>query len=115
MKRQFKDFLEDILDEVKIIHLALDGVDFQNFKSNIVLVRAVMKSLEIIGEAVSHVPEEVRIKYSYVEWRRIKGFRDVVTHKYWAIDLHYVWDIIENKLEILKEQIEEIMKKEDLL
>jgi len=112
MKRQFNDFLNDILFEIEIIEKATIDLTLNEFKNDIVIIRAVTKSLEIIGEAVSNVPNEIREKYGEVEWRRIKGFRDVVTHQYWNIDLTYEWNIIKTKLTVLKNQIKEIIEKE---
>lgn len=114
MKRQFNDFLKDILIEINIIKDATEEISFEEFKSNPILTRAISRSLEIIGEAVSNVPNEIKDKYSDVEWRKIKGFRDIITHRYWSIDLYYEWDIIKTKLDILENQIKQILKKEKI-
>jgi uncharacterized protein with HEPN domain len=72
-------------------------------------MRAVVRSLEIIGEAVKNVPIEVKEKYPDVEWRKIAATRDVIIHRYFGIDYETIWDIIFNKLPTLKMQIEAIM------
>jgi uncharacterized protein with HEPN domain len=82
MKRQFNDFLNDIINEIEIIEKATKDVSLKDFENNKILIRGVTKSLEIIEEAVSNVPQEIKDKYGEVEWRKIKGFRDVVTHQY---------------------------------
>ena len=70
-----------------------------------------MLFLEIIGEAANQVPEEIKKKHSKIPWRDIQDFRIVVAHKYWKINLERIWDIIENKLQDLREQIEDLLKK----
>lgn len=114
MKRQFKDFLKDIVFEIKLINKITKNLTLKKFREDIIKIRAVTKSLEIIGEAVSNIPTELKEKYPKVEWRKIKGFRDVVTHQYWSVDIAYEWYIIENKLNILEKQIKEIIKQEKL-
>ncbi|HDY67095.1 MAG: DUF86 domain-containing protein [Candidatus Scalindua sediminis] len=64
---------------------------------------AVMRNLEIIGEAVKHIPADVRRKYKSVEWKKIAGLRDIVVHEYFGINEKIIWDVIENKIPTLKE------------
>jgi uncharacterized protein with HEPN domain len=71
---------------------------------------AVLRNLEIIGEAVKHVPEETRQKYPQVKWRKIAGFRDVVAHNYFGVSDEIVWDVIENIIPDLLKQVREILK-----
>jgi uncharacterized protein with HEPN domain len=70
---------------------------------------AVMRNLEIIGEAVKHIPADVRRKYKSVEWKKIAGLRDIVVHEYFGINEKIIWDVIENKIPTLKEEIEIIL------
>lgn len=113
MKRQFKEFLKDILLEIDVIQKSTKNISFEEFVENEIIVRAVTRSFEIIGEAVSNVPIEIKNKYSHIPWRDIKDFRNVIVHQYWSIDYTAEWKIIQNKLDPLKEQIIDILK-EDL-
>jgi len=70
---------------------------------------AVAYNLQIIGEATKNIPEEIRSQYPQVEWRKIAGLRDIIAHKYFSIDEEIIWDIIQNKLSILLEQIQNIL------
>jgi len=70
---------------------------------------AVLKALENIGEAVKHIPEEVRNLYP-LDWRKIAGLRDIIAHEYFNIDYEIIWDIIKNKLPELKTAIITIIK-----
>jgi len=113
MKREFKIFLQDILNEIFRIKKFTKNLDFKNFKSDEKTIYAVTRSLEIIGEATSQIPIEIRKKYSNINWKEIKGFRDKIVHKYWGVDLEIEWDIIVNELDILKKQIKQIIEKEN--
>ncbi len=73
------------------------------------IIDAAVRNLEIIGEAISQIPEDVKQKYSGVPWQEIKDFRNVVIHKYYRVDIDILWDIIQHKLDGLNDQIEEIL------
>jgi uncharacterized protein with HEPN domain len=62
---------------------------------------AVLRNLEIIGEAVKNISEETRQKYPDIKWRKIAGFRDVVAHGYFGVNDETVWDIVENEIPAL--------------
>jgi uncharacterized protein with HEPN domain len=66
---------------------------------------AVVRNLEIIGEAVKHIPEAVRKNSAEVEWRKIAGLRDILIHEYYGVDAAIIWDIVENKLVALDKAI----------
>lgn len=70
------------------------------------------RSLEIIGEATKNVPEELRIKYPLVEWRKMAGIRDKIIHDYFGIDYDIIWETIELKIPVLNEWLEIIIEKE---
>lgn len=71
---------------------------------------AVLRNLEIIGEAAKSVPDEVRQRFPAVEWRKISGFRDIAAHQYFSISDSIVWDIVENKIPELDKQIFAVLK-----
>ena len=109
MSRSLKLYLEDILKS---------GNKVLDFTANMTieeLVRdertfdAVAHLLQIIGEATKNIPEEIRSQYPQVEWRKIAGLRDIIAHAYFSIDEEIIWDIIQNKLSILLEQIQNIL------
>jgi uncharacterized protein with HEPN domain len=76
------------------------------------LRRAFVRSLEVIGEAVKHVPEELRDKYDHVEWRAIAGMRDRLIHGYFGVDYELVWDAAVNRVPRLQEEIQQIVDRE---
>jgi uncharacterized protein with HEPN domain len=73
-------------------------------------VDAVLRNLEVIGEAVKQLPAEMRSAHPDVEWQKIAGLRDVLIHAYFGIDLDIVWDVVSNKLPGLERRIREIMQ-----
>jgi uncharacterized protein with HEPN domain len=68
--------------------------------------------LQIIGEAVKNIPQEIRLKYSEVEWRKIAGLRDILAHAYFSIEDEIVWDIVETKIPPLLIIVERILEAE---
>lgn len=109
MKRKFDLYLKDILESIERIQDYVHSVDVEEFAKSPITIDAVMRNLEIIGEAATQIPAEVKDQHKEVPWRDIQDFRIVVAHKYWKINIDRVWDIIENKLDVLKEQIENIL------
>ncbi|HEC86588.1 MAG TPA: DUF86 domain-containing protein, partial [Thermoplasmatales archaeon] len=62
----------------------------------------VIRNLEIIGEAVKNLPDDIKKDYPEVEWRKIAGLRDILIHAYFGVDLEVIWDIVKNKVPELK-------------
>ena len=71
---------------------------------------AVLRNLEVIGEAVKNISEETRITYPNVKWRKIAGFRDIVAHEYFGVNEETVWDIVRNQIPDLLEIVKTMLK-----
>lgn len=83
---------------------------FNDFLKDEKSIDAVTRNFEIIGEAISNLPEDFKKKYPNVSWRNIKDMRNSVIHQYWKVDLEIEWEFIETKLDILEKQIKEILE-----
>lgn len=71
--------------------------------------RAIVRSLEVIGEAVKKLPPELRAKYPHVEWSDIAGMRDVLIHNYFGIDYDIVWEVLQEHIPDLQHELERII------
>ena len=109
MPRDYKVYLEDIIEAIRKIHFFITDLSLQTFSSDIKTFDAVIRNLEIIGEATKRVPEEIRLRYPDVEWKRIAGLRDILAHEYFGVDPEIIWDIIQNKLPVLEKQIMQML------
>ena len=112
LKRDYKLFITDIRDCAnRILDYTMDK-SFDEFIENQMLLDAVVRNLEIIGEATKNLPNDIRQKYPQVEWRKIAGLRDIVIHGYFGIDYEILWDIIQNKIPDLVVKIQEVIEGE---
>ncbi|HOK66862.1 MAG TPA: DUF86 domain-containing protein [Anaerohalosphaeraceae bacterium] len=82
MPRQYKIYLQDILEAADKTCRYTEGMTYQTFCENSLVVDAVVRNLQIIGEAAKKIPKEVRQAHSRVEWQKIAGLRDILTHEY---------------------------------
>lgn len=112
MSRDYRLFLSDISDCCHKIERYTKDMAQEQFIANDMAFDAVMRNLEIIGEAMRHIPEEVRLRHSEVPWRTIVAFRNIVIHEYFGIDEDIVWDVVENKIPELLKQIEGVIAAE---
>ena len=110
MPRDYKLYLEDILEAIQKIEIYTQNLEYSEFREDSLRVDAVLHNLMIISEAVKQIPEDLRGKYSFVEWRKISGFRDIVAHQYFGVSLEIVWDIVQNKLPGLRDQASQILE-----
>ncbi len=111
-KRDYKLFITDIRDCANRILDYTGGKSFEEFTKDQMLIDAVVRNLEIIGEATKNLPDEIRQKYPKIEWRKIVGLRDIVIHGYFGVDNEILWDIIQNKIPDLVVKIQEVLKGE---
>lgn len=111
MSRDFSLYIEDILESCHRIVLYTGGMTFAAFAKDNLVYDAVLRNVEVIGEAVKRIPTGIRNQHPEVDWRRIAGMRDIVAHHYFSIHDEIVWDIVENKIPVLAEQMKQILNK----
>lgn len=107
-KRDIRLFVKDILDCIDKIERYIKGMTFKEFLNNDMVVDAVIRNLEIIGEASKNIPELVRLQYGEIPWKRIIGFRNIAIHKYFSVDLEIIWTIAKNQLAETKPKIRQM-------
>lgn len=109
-KREFRDYLFDIFDTIEKIEGFTQDLSFEAFAEDEMRVFAVVRALEIIGEAAKNIPVDVKENYPSVPWKEMAGTRDKLIHFYFGVNLNVVWKTIIRDLPPLKEQISEILK-----
>jgi uncharacterized protein with HEPN domain len=108
MPRDYRVYLDDILDSIKTIEEFVGNIDYPTFAKDRKTFDAVIRNLEIIGIAIKNIPEHIRVKSPNVQWMKIASFRDVLAHEYFRVDKEIIWDVVKNKLPQLKKEIEAI-------
>ena len=109
MKRDYSLYLNDILDSILKIEEFVGSMGYEEFVEDDKTSSAVVRKVEIIGEASKNIPEEIRQKYKDVPWSDMAKTRDKITHFYFGIDYEIVWKVIKDRLPALKEQIKKML------
>jgi len=109
-KRGDKEILKDILEAINRIKIYTKGMDYETFLLDTKTQDAVIRNIEIIGEAVKLLSPQIKEKYNSIPWKNIAGMRDKLIHFYFGINLDIVWDVAKNKVLELENPIKEILK-----
>ena len=110
MKRDCRDYVCDILNSIKDIEDFVCGMSFEQFAFDRKTTNAVIRSLEVIGEAVKKIPQEVKNKYPDIPWKYMAGMRDKLIHEYHGVDLEIVWKVIKEELPPLEVKFKQILE-----
>ncbi len=108
MKRDYATFLDDVNESIEKIEEYTHKLSFEEFKGNSAIQDAVLRRLEIIGEAVKHIPLQIKQTHHDVPWREIAGLRDVLIHGYFSVSMQQVWNTVKNDLPELKKSVNRI-------
>ena len=112
MSRSLRLYFDDILISCDKITRYTQGLNYDSFIADELRFDGVIRNLQIIGEAVKQIPQEMRNKYPQIEWRKIAGLRDILVHTYFSLENETIWDIIKTKIDPLKEEIKVIIIQE---
>jgi len=112
IKREFILYLEDMLHSMGRIEEYLGGLDFRKFKQTYIVVDAIIRNFEIIGEASKNIPTDVHKKYPEIPWRKMYGLRNLIAHEYFGIDYEMIWEIARKNLPQNRIDLIEIIRKE---
>ena len=112
MKRETGDYIEDILEAMTNAIEFTKGMSYDEFVKDTQTVYAVIRTIEIIGEAVKNIPEDVRRKYPDIPWRGMAGMRDKVIHAYFGVKIERVWEVVKRDIPNLKPKFEKMLMEE---
>jgi len=98
-------YLEDIIEACDKILLYTQDTSFDEIKSDSMLFDAVVRNIEIVGEAAKNVPDSIRQDTQEVPWKEIAAMRDILAHAYFGVDPEIVWDVVKTKVEPLKKTL----------
>jgi|SRR3989338_4911594 len=105
-------YLRDILESIKLLKKYTEGIEEAEFNKDFELQDAVTRRLEIVGEAVKHIPLRTRNQFKNIPWQKIAGMRDMLTHEYFGVNPHRVWKTIKEDLPDLENKITKILASE---
>ncbi|MBN1455569.1 MAG: DUF86 domain-containing protein [Methanomicrobia archaeon] len=108
MRREIGDYIQDIIDSLDKIMKFVEGMSYDDFEHDDKTVFAVVRALEIIGEAVKNIPDEVRERYPEIPWKDMAGMRDKLIHSYFGLRLERVWETVQEEIPPLKPLFERI-------
>lgn len=108
-KKDDKIFLQHILDSIRYIESHTKNISKESFFRDIKTQDAVVRRVEIIGEAVKNLSDGLKYRHIYIDWGDIAGTRDIVVHEYFDVNLDIIWDTVKNNIPSLKKEIQEIL------
>ncbi|MGA2939031.1 MAG: DUF86 domain-containing protein [Syntrophobacteraceae bacterium] len=111
MKRDYRDYLEDILAAIDESAEFTGNISFEVFTQDRKTINAVVRSLEVLGEAARRIPDHLRAEVPDVPWKYMAGMRNKLIHEYFGVDLSIVWTVIKIELPPLRPKIEHLLEK----
>jgi len=110
MNRNYQIYLRDILENMDLAEHFIENLSHDGFSKDRKTVYAVLRCIEIIGEAAKNIPAEMRRAHPEIPWKEMAGMRDKITHFYFGVDMHKVWLVLREDIPRIKPQIEKILE-----
>ena len=111
MSKEPIEFLRHIYDECRYLLSVNRDLSKDDFLEDETLKRAVVRSLEIIGEATKKIPADFKVKWNSINWKNMAGMRDRLIHDYMGVNYVIVWDVFKNKIPELYDEIQGVINK----
>ncbi|MHA1973342.1 MAG: HepT-like ribonuclease domain-containing protein [Candidatus Hodarchaeales archaeon] len=111
MRRDTGDYIEDIINAIDKALKFIEGMSYDVFVKDDRTIFAVIRAIEIIGEAVKNISDDIKEEYPEIPWKAMAGMRDKVIHGYFGVDTKVVWNTVQKRLIELRPIFEEISKR----
>lgn len=108
--RDITDYLQDILDAINDVEIFTASITYEQFTKDRKTLNAVVRSIEVIGEASKRLPDTLKAKYSELPWREITGMRDKLIHAYFGIDTETIWQTAKEDIPSMKKSIKKMIE-----
>lgn len=112
-QRDFTDYLQDILDAINNIEEFVDDMSFEQFVKDKKTLHAVVRNIEIIGEASKNIPDSVKAKHKELPWKKMTGMRDKLIHGYFGVDVETLWKAVKENIPPLKKSVQKMLKDQE--
>lgn len=110
MKREISDYLKDIVESIEKAIKFVEGITYDEFVQDDKTIFALIRALEVIGEAVKNVPQELREKYADIPWKEMTGMRDKLIHQYFGVKFDVLWKTVKEEIPPIKPMFEKMLK-----
>jgi uncharacterized protein with HEPN domain len=107
--RDWRLYADDMVDACGRIRRAIAGLTLQTFRADEIRQDAVVRNIEIIGEAAKHIPDDVAVRAPEIPWRNVRGMRDILAHGYFNVSVDIIWMTATTRIEELETAIQKLL------